>query len=48
MKVLLDLLTKFSNHAKKETETLPPLMEALSKEQLKSIEETAKQLGYAV
>jgi len=46
--ILQDLLKDLSDHAKKEEAFFPSLMESLTEEQLKRIDDVTKRLGYAV
>jgi len=46
--MLLGLLKDLSAHAKKEEQLFPSLIEPLTGDQLKSVDDAAKRLGYAV
>lgn len=46
--VLLDLLRDLSAHAAREERLYPSLIQSLTEEQLKRIDDEAKRLGYAV
>jgi len=47
-KILFELLNALSAHARIEEELLPPLVQSLSEEQMKRIDEKATSLGYNV
>jgi hemerythrin-like domain-containing protein len=44
--VLLELARELAKHGQKEEKTIPPLISQLTSEQLSSIDQSAKSLGY--
>ena len=44
--ILLELIRELAKHSQKEEKTIPPLISQLTSEQLSSIDQSSKRLGY--
>jgi hypothetical protein len=44
--IVLELARELAKHGQKEEKTIPPLISQLTSEQLSSIDQSAKSLGY--